>query len=1045
MSDPVGLAQSVLGAFGRAREAVESAQNFPATISDRLKDGESVLEQLQRDPRHVARIGIERELAQLNGLANRIKTLVQDHTSAPEDSCCVRVCKSITRCSRHKELEKQLQEIDGDVARVLQAITAKGITGLPLPPPLPDMAAVPATTLALPRSYVERPSVQEVADGLTNPEQALAPYTVVGMGGGGKTVLASAVVHEQSVRKHFLGGIFWMRVGRGAKHSLLPLLQGLAREMGAAPTDAPHGVPHVLVSLQQVKQHLTAVASTGTSPRLVVLDDVWEREVVDALLSLGLKVLVTTRDRSVVGVPGGRLELGDMTEEEALELLLKTSMTEVQPEDDVRTQMTKVVARCGRLPLVLAIAGSMRVVKGKGLTAGAWEELIKLFENMARMMRARGEQSSSIKLVLETSFDALAEKRQEECLKMAVLAAGAVAPVEMLLNLWEIQDEEGTRDVAEGLVSKCLVQDVGLGGYRVHDLVLEFLKDNIKADAEMVKKATAQQAQYLRRLDVLKSYGDPEHGAGSQGLFLFGALWRSVEELSRDPELEVASYRASLGELESCKRTADAASSYSSVGFLFQIQGKYAEAQRLFERALAINEVALGVDHPSTITSRAWMADLYQKQGLLDKASPLLEEIVSARERVEGHDHPNVASALNNRAGLLESQGKYAEADPLYLRAIEIGEKTLGPDHPDLATRLNNRAGLLKSEGNFLQAEPLFKRTQEIFEKSLGQDHPNVATVLNNRAQLLESQGKYDQADPLFSRAIKIWEVALGPDHPQVATGLNNRAGLLESQGKYAEAEPLYERSQAIRETVLGLDHPDVAQSLNNRAGLLKKQGKYAEAEPLYERSQAIREKVLGLDHPDVAQSLNNRAGLLKAQGKYAEADPLYLRAIEIGEKTLGPDHPDLAIWLNNRAGLLKAQGKYQQAEPLYMSSLAIDEKVYGPDHPEVATDLNNWAQLSRVQGKYAEAEPLYERSQAIREKVLGLDHPDVPSSLNNRAGLLESQEKYREAIPLLERALSIRTKKLGGNHLYTVSTQNSLERVRKKVRAQLDRLVGKP
>ena len=34
---------------------------------------------------------------------------------------------------------------------------------------------------------------------------------------------------------------------------------------------------------------------------------------------------------------------------------------------------------------------------------------------------------------------------------------------------------------------------------------------------------------------------------------------------------------------------------------------------------------------------------------------------------------------------------------------------------------------------------------------------------------------------------------------------------------------------------------------------------------------------------------------------------------------------------------------------------------------------------------------------------------------------------------------------KLGGNHPDTVSTQNSLEIVRKKVRAQLGRLVGKP
>ncbi len=213
-----------------------------------------------------------------------------------------------------------------------------------LPPKLPQRAAVPAGALALPRSYVERPGVQEAVYDLINPEKALAPYAIVGMGGGGKTVLASAVVREPSVREHFRGGIFWLRAGRGAMRSLLSLLQGLAREIGAAPADAPHGVPFVLGSLEQVNQHLaTVVASTGTSQLLVVLDDVWEREVVDALLALRLKVLVTTRDRSVVGVPGGCLELGGMAEDEALELLLKTSGAADQPGKEVRAQMMKVM------------------------------------------------------------------------------------------------------------------------------------------------------------------------------------------------------------------------------------------------------------------------------------------------------------------------------------------------------------------------------------------------------------------------------------------------------------------------------------------------------------------------------------------------------------------------------------------------------------------------------------------------------------------------------------------------------------------------------
>ncbi|CAM9971540.1 unnamed protein product [Ectocarpus sp. 8 AP-2014] len=572
----------------------------------------------------------------------------------------------VNRGTQHKSIGEALDAIDTDVVRQFTAIAAKLSINMEVvkialeelrPPSLPDMAVVPAGALELPRSsYVERAAVQEVADGLTAPEESRAPYTVVGMGGGGKSVLASAVVRKPSVREHFRGGIFWVRVGRGAKNSLLALLQGLAREMGAAPTDSPHAVPHVLDSLEQVQQHLAAVASTSTSPRLVVLDDVWEREVVDAFVPLGFKVLLTTRDRSVVGVPAGRLELGDMTEEEALELLRKTSGAVGQPGDDVRTKMTKVVALCGHLPLVLAIAGSMSVVKGKGLTAVAWEELADELENVAKKMRARGEQSSSIKVVLETSFDSLAARKQEEFLKMAVLAAGALAPIEMLRNLWEIEDPEGTRDEAEGLVNKCLLHAVGGGGYRVHDLVLEFAKTSIKAEEETVKRATALQAQYLGRLEVLKSYGNPEHGAGDQGLFFLDALWRSVEKLSGDPELEVASYGTSLRELESGKMTEAVARSYWSVGLLFDIQ----------VRQMFLGDSALfGGCSLSSVAQGRFARDRFHR-------SPLRY--------------------------MLCMTGKYAEAEPLYERSQAIQEKVLGPEHPDVATSLNNRASLLESQ-----------------------------------------------------------------------------------------------------------------------------------------------------------------------------------------------------------------------------------------------------------------------------------------------------------------------------------------------------------
>lgn len=131
---------------------------------------------------------------------------------------------------------------------------------------------------------------------------------------------------------------------------------------------------------------------------------------------------------------------------------------------------------------------------------------------------------------------------------------------------------QGTRENAEGLVSKCLLQDVGGGGYRVHDLLLQFVKLKIKNDNGMAKTAAALQARFLGRLDVLNGFEDPRHGAHDQGLFALDALWRSVEELSSNPGLEVTSYNSSLGELDPLEVTAEVADCFMAVGSFYSLQ-----------------------------------------------------------------------------------------------------------------------------------------------------------------------------------------------------------------------------------------------------------------------------------------------------------------------------------------------------------------------------------------------------------------------------------------------------------------------------------------
>ena len=73
-------------------------------------------------------------------------------------------------------------------------------------------------------------------------------------------------------------------------------------------------------------------------------------------------------------------------------------------------------------------------------------------------------------------------------------------------------------------------------------------------------------------------------------------------------------------------------------------------------------------------------------QGRYAEAEPLYKRALAIREKALGPDHPDVARSLNNLAELYENQGRYAEAEPLYKRALAIREKALGPDHPDVAT-----------------------------------------------------------------------------------------------------------------------------------------------------------------------------------------------------------------------------------------------------------------------------------------------------------------------------------------------------------------------
>jgi tetratricopeptide (TPR) repeat protein len=360
------------------------------------------------------------------------------------------------------------------------------------------------------------------------------------------------------------------------------------------------------------------------------------------------------------------------------------------------------------------------------------------------------------------------------------------------------------------------------------------------------------------------------------------------------------------------------------LGMTCQVMADFVPVRQLFERALAVTEIAQGSVHPYVAGSLNNLAVYLDSTGDAEDfaaARALYERALGIYETALGPDHPDVASCLSNLAVYLNSTGDAADftaARATFERALLIRETALSPDHPDVALSLNNLAGHLDSTGDaedFAAARALYERALGIYETALGSDHPDVAQSLNNLAVYLDSTGDatdFAAARRLFERALVIREAALGPDHPDVALSLNNLAGHLDSTGDaedFAAARALYERALGIYEQRFGPEHEETLRVMQNLAVSLRNTGRLVEAGSLQREVMARFIRVYGEDGLQTASSYSAMGALMKLKGEFAEAETYYRKALAIRERELGQDD-EATLLVRQRLGELNIKGE---------------------------------------------------------------------------------------------------------------------------------------
>jgi tetratricopeptide (TPR) repeat protein len=117
---------------------------------------------------------------------------------------------------------------------------------------------------------------------------------------------------------------------------------------------------------------------------------------------------------------------------------------------------------------------------------------------------------------------------------------------------------------------------------------------------------------------------------------------------------------------------------------MMMMRTNYPEVERLYHRALAIEEGAFGPDSPQAATYANNIVNLLVDEGRFADAEPYARRAVDIRTRKLG-DHPLTARAVINLARIVAQLGKGDEAEALFARGFAIQARVLTPGVYDFA------------------------------------------------------------------------------------------------------------------------------------------------------------------------------------------------------------------------------------------------------------------------------------------------------------------------------------------------------------------------
>ncbi|RBM16003.1 SARP family transcriptional regulator [Prauserella sp. PE36] len=656
----------------------------------------------------------------------------------------------------------------------------------------------------------------EIERALTEPASAPRVLVLCGQGGLGKSALAVHAAHE--LRERFPDA--QLVAGDG---SATEVLGQFLHALGVTDDELPSALLD--------RQHLWRTR-TASSRVLVLVDGARDEQQVRALLpgGSGCAVLVTSR-RRLLGLEGARtVELPELTEPEALDLLAALAGRERLDAEPAGAR--ELVRLCGGLPLAVRIVGAK-------LAAHAHEPIADLVARVADRHRGLGELRAGDLDVRATVDVSYAECPQPQRRALRLLGhAGLPTCTRWTVATLLDCPADTARDVCEGLVDAQLLQvcgrdAAGLVRYRLHDLIAAFAAEQEEPGIgeAMERLVHGYLALAGRAHDKLRASRfppaappAPASSATERAVQADPGGWRHEESgnlvaltrwtyrtgwwrhtwLLADAFAGLAERRpddpgvrdvAVLG-LLAARRTGDRgaeAMSLCALGDLRWESGRAGVAARYYALASAAFE-ELGDDRglARVLTARA---DVDIERGRLDRAREDLRRALLLAQLCG--DRQCRADALDQLGSLLADIGDLTAAEDCFTNSRQVAE-SLGSLR-GVARAEKRLADVLRWRGEHEQARARLATALEI-----SREHADVhweAHVLRSLGELDRATGRLADAERSLTRACELF-TELGHRHA--------RAYVLYSLGELYADQELPERAElslaACRQVFQALD-----------------------------------------------------------------------------------------------------------------------------------------------------------------------------------------------------------------------------------------------